>query len=99
MSRPAPFTALQFDLLADLEPIGLIATQPFMIIGKKDLPANNLKELIAWLKANADNVSVGTAGVGAAGHVAGVFFQNAIGIRFQFVPYRSAALAILDLVD
>jgi tripartite-type tricarboxylate transporter receptor subunit TctC len=89
---------LQFDLLTDLEPVGLIATQPFMIVGKKDLPANNLKELIAWLKANANNVSVGTAGVGAAGHVAGVFFQNTIGSRFQFVPYRSAGLAIRDLV-
>src|SRR5688572_28792726 len=47
---------LQFDLLKDLDPVGLIATQPFMIVGKKDMPANNLKELIGWLKDNAGKV-------------------------------------------
>jgi len=87
---------LQFDLLKDLEPVALIATQPFMIVGKKDLPANNLQELIAWLKAN--NASVGTAGPASPSHVAGVFFQNRIGAKFQFVPYRSAGESTRDLV-
>src|SRR5688572_18594292 len=73
---------LQFDLLKDLEPVGLIATQPFMIVGKKDLPPSNLKDLIAWLKANAGKVSVGTSGPGSPSHVSGVFFQNAIGSTF-----------------
>lgn len=89
---------LQFDLLKDLEPVGLIATQPFVIVGRKDLPANNLKELIAGLNANAEKVSVGTAGIGSAGHIASVFFQDAVGSRFQFVPYRSAGLSTRDLV-
>jgi tripartite-type tricarboxylate transporter receptor subunit TctC len=87
---------LQFDLLKDLEPVALIATQPFMIVGKKDLPANNLQELIAWLKAN--NPSVGTAGPASPSHVSGVFFQNRIGAKFQFVPYRSAGESTRDLV-
>lgn len=87
---------LQFDLLKDLEPVALIATQPFMIVGKKDLPANDLKELIAWLKAN--NPSVGTAGPASPSHVSGVFFQNRIGAKFQFVPYRSAGESTRDLV-
>jgi tripartite-type tricarboxylate transporter receptor subunit TctC len=87
---------LQFDLLKDLDPVALIATQPFMIVGKKDLPANNLQELIAWLKAN--NPSVGTAGPGSPSHVSGVFFQNRIGAKFQFVPYRSAGESTRDLV-
>jgi tripartite-type tricarboxylate transporter receptor subunit TctC len=87
---------LQFDLLKDLEPVALIATQPFMIVGRKDLPANNLRELIAWLKAN--NASVGTAGPASPSHVSGVFFQNHIGAKFQFVPYRSAGESTRDLV-
>jgi tripartite-type tricarboxylate transporter receptor subunit TctC len=89
---------LSFDLLKDLEPVALIATQPFMIVGKKALPANTLPELIAWLKATGDKVSVGTSGPGSPSHVAGVFFQNTIGAKFTFVPYRSAGLSTQDLV-
>ena len=89
---------LHFDLLADLEPVALIATQPFLIVARKTMAANDLQELIAWLKANPDRVSVGTAGPGSPSHVAGVFFQNTIGGRFQFVPYRSAGLSTQDLV-
>ena len=90
--------SLPFDLLKDFEPIGLMTVQPFLIVGRKDLPANNLKELIAWLKANAGKVSVGTAGVGSPGHISGVLLQNTIGGRFEFIPYRSAGLAIQDLI-
>ena len=89
---------LQFDLLKDFEPIALIATQPFLIVAKKTVPANDLKELIAWLKANADKVSQGNSGVGTPSHVGGILFQNAIGARFQMVPYRSAGLSMQDLV-
>ena len=89
---------LPIDLLKDLEPVALLCTQPFMIVGKKALPANNLKELIAWLKENSGKVSVGTAGPGSPSHVSGVFFQNAIGSNFQFIPYRSAGLSTQDLV-
>ena len=89
---------LPINLLTDLEPVALIATQPFMIVGKKTLAPNNLKEMIAWLKENAGKVSVGTSGPGSPSHVSGVFFQNAIGGKFQFIPYRSAGLSTQDLV-
>ena len=89
---------LQFDLLKDFEPIALIATQPFLIVAKKTVPANDLTGLIAWLKANADKVSQGNSGVGTPSHVGGILFQNAIGARFQMVPYRSAGLSMQDLV-
>jgi tripartite-type tricarboxylate transporter receptor subunit TctC len=89
---------LQFDLLKDFEPIALIATQPFLIVARKTMPANDLNGLIAWLKANADRASQGNAGVGSPSHVGGVFFQNAIGARFQLVPYRSAGLSMQDLL-
>jgi tripartite-type tricarboxylate transporter receptor subunit TctC len=89
---------LQYDLIKDFEPIGLIASQPFLIVARKTMPAKDLKELIAWLKANTDKVSQGNSGVGTPSHVAGILFQNAVGARWQMVPYRSAGLSMQDLV-
>ena len=89
---------LQYDLVRDFEPVAMIASNPQLLVTKSTVPARNLKELIALLKANQDKVTVGTAGVGAASHVSGVYFQNMIGARFQFVPYRGAAPAIQDLM-
>ena len=63
------------------------------------MPANDLKGLIAWLKANPDKVSAGTGGNGSIAHVAGVLFRNETGTRFQFVPYRGAAPAMQDLIS
>jgi tripartite-type tricarboxylate transporter receptor subunit TctC len=89
---------LQYDLIKDFERIGLIASQPFLIVARKTMPAKDLKELIAWLKANTDKVSQGNSGVGTPSHVAGILFQNAVGARWQMVPYRSAGLSMQDLV-
>ena len=90
--------ALQFDLLADLAPIMQIASEPLMIVGKKSLPANNLKELIAWLKANPDKASIGIPAVGGTGHLAGLSFLKEIGAQAQFIPYRGNGPALQDLV-
>jgi tripartite-type tricarboxylate transporter receptor subunit TctC len=90
--------SLQFDLMTDLEPIIQIASEPMMIVGKKDFPAGNLKELIAWLKANPGKASVGIPGVGGTGHLTGLAFQKETGTTFQFVPYRGNAPALQDLV-
>jgi len=89
---------LDFDLVDDFEPIALVATQPFLIDARKTLPANNLKELIAWLKANAKTASEGNSGVGSPSHVAGILFQQTLGVQWQMVPYRSAGLSMQDLV-
>ena len=70
-----------------------------MIVGKKSLPAEDLKGLIAWLKANPDKASVGIAGVGATGHLTGISFQKETGTRFQFVPYRGNGPAMQDLLS
>ena len=88
---------LGFDLLNDLEPVALVATQPFLIDARKTMPANNLKELIAWLKANAGKASMGTSGVGSPSHVAGVLMEQLVGVKWQMVSYRSAGLATNDL--
>jgi tripartite-type tricarboxylate transporter receptor subunit TctC len=90
--------SLQFDVLKDFEPIALLASNPLLILAKNAMPAGDLKELIAWLRANPDKASEGTSGVGSVSHVSGVFFQNATDTRFQFVPYRGAAPAMQDLV-
>ena len=90
--------SLDFDLLNDFEPVGLVATQPFLIDARKTMPANNLKELIAWLKANADKATMGTSGVGSPSHVAGVLMENLVGVKWQMVSYRSAGLATQDLL-
>jgi len=89
---------LKYDLLNDFEPIGLISTQPFLIVARKSMPANNLVELAAWLKANADKVSEGTSGIGTPSHIAGILLQNALGVRWTMVPYRGAGQSMQDLV-
>jgi tripartite-type tricarboxylate transporter receptor subunit TctC len=89
---------LKFDLMTDFEPVALIATQPFLIVSRKTLPANNLSELIGWLKTNAAKASQGNSGVGSPSHVAGILFQNSIGANFTLVPYRSAGLSMQGLV-
>jgi tripartite-type tricarboxylate transporter receptor subunit TctC len=89
---------LGFDLLNDFEPISLVATQPFLIDARKTMPANNLKELVAWLKANGDKTTMGTSGVGSPSHVAGVLMENMLGLHWQMVAYRSAGLATNDLL-
>src|SRR5215813_10423735 len=89
---------LPFDLLKDLEPIILIGSEPLLIVGKKDFPADDLKGLIAWLKANPDKASVGIAGVGATGQLAGISFQKATGTQYEFVPYRGNGPAMQDLL-
>jgi tripartite-type tricarboxylate transporter receptor subunit TctC len=97
MANGAIYT-LQYDLLKDFEPIALIATQPFLIVTRKTMPASDLKELVAWLKANPDKATQGNSGIGTPSHVAGVFLQNAVGAKWQLVPYRSAGLSMQDLV-
>jgi tripartite-type tricarboxylate transporter receptor subunit TctC len=89
---------LQYDVLKDFEPVALIVDSPLLIVGKKDLPAKNLKELIAWLRANPDKVSEGTPGAGSSPHIAGVFFQKLTDTRFQFVPYRGLGPAMQDML-
>ncbi len=89
---------LSYDLLQDCEPVSLISSNAYLIVARSAVPANDLKGFIAWLKANPDKASAGTAGAGSPQHVSGIFFQGATGTRFPFVPYRGAAPAMLDLV-
>ena len=90
--------ALQYDIVKDFEPVALLSSSPMWIVTRKGMPATNLKELIAWLRANPDKASAANVGVGTAAHLCGIYFQHNTGTRFQFVPYRGGAPAIQDLV-
>jgi tripartite-type tricarboxylate transporter receptor subunit TctC len=90
--------ALPYDVVSDFEPILLAATFKNLIVARKSLPADDLRGLVAWLKGNSDKASQGSAGVGSAGHIAGLLFQKLTGTQFQHVPYRGGAPAVQDLV-
>ena len=89
---------LQYDVVTDFEPVSLIADTPQWLISRKSLPANDLKELIAWLKANPGKATSGTVGVGGPTDLAAIYFQNQTGTQFQFVPYRGGAPLLQDLI-
>jgi tripartite-type tricarboxylate transporter receptor subunit TctC len=91
--------ALPFDLLTDLEPVALISDGPQLVVASKSVPAKNLQELIAWLKASPGQAMVGTTGVGGAAHLASIIFQNTTGTNFQIVPYRGAAPRMQDMLS
>jgi tripartite-type tricarboxylate transporter receptor subunit TctC len=86
---------LSYDVVSDFEPISLLAESPLLIVANKATPANNLKELVGWLKQNPDTSSWAVPGSGS--HVASVFFQKETGTRFRLIPYRGAGPAIQDL--
>jgi tripartite-type tricarboxylate transporter receptor subunit TctC len=90
---------LPYDLLTDLEPVALISDGPQLIVAARSVPAKNIQELIAWLKANPGKAMVGTTGVGGASHLAGILFQNATGTNIQIVPYRGAAPRMQDMLS
>jgi tripartite-type tricarboxylate transporter receptor subunit TctC len=90
--------ALSYDLLNDFAPVARLGNEPLLIVTKKAMPANNLQELITWLKAHPDAATQGTAGPGSVSHVAGVFFQKETGTRFRFVSYRGLGPAVQDLI-
>jgi tripartite-type tricarboxylate transporter receptor subunit TctC len=87
-----------YDILADFEPVALLAISQLLIVATKGLPADNVRDLIAWLKANPGKASAGTIGVGSPSQIGGIYFQKLTGTRFQFVPYRGATQALQDLV-
>jgi tripartite-type tricarboxylate transporter receptor subunit TctC len=87
-----------YDVTNDFAPIALVATQPLVLFAHPSLPVNDVKELIAYGKANPGKLSVGTAGVGSPHHLAAVWLNTAAKIEIAHVPYRGAAPALNDLL-
>jgi tripartite-type tricarboxylate transporter receptor subunit TctC len=89
---------LPYDVVGDFEPVALIADTPQVIVTRKTFPASNLRELIAWLKANPDKASAGGVGVGGPSDIAALQFQKQTGTKFQIVPYRGGGPLLQDLI-
>ena len=90
--------SLPVDVLTDLVPIALISDGPQLLTAAKNVPAKNLVELIAWLKANPGKGLIGTTGVGGASHLAAVLFAKNTGTELQIVPYRGTAPRVQDML-
>ena len=91
-------TPTPYHVVNDFEPVSLLTTSYLWIVGRNSLPANNLKELIAWLKANPDKGTGAIVGAGSAAHICFVDFQIKSGTKFAVVPYKGGAPALQDLV-
>jgi tripartite-type tricarboxylate transporter receptor subunit TctC len=90
---------LNYDIQKDLEPVVRLPHNPYVTVVRKDRPAKTLSKLIAWLKANPNKATQGTAGPGSGQHVSGVYFQKVTGTQFQFVPYKAGSADIIrDIV-
>jgi tripartite-type tricarboxylate transporter receptor subunit TctC len=89
---------LNYDLVADLEPVALLPSNPMIVVSKNAVPAKTLQELLAWMKAKPGSVTAGTAGAGSGSHIAGLALESAAGVKLQYVPYRGTAPALNDLV-
>jgi len=88
---------LPYNVQADFEPIGLLTITPQLIIARKDFPAKDIRELVAWLKANPDKATAGTVGAAGGAQVSSIYFQDQIGTKLRFVPYRGGGPAIQDM--
>lgn len=89
---------VQYDVLNDFEPVALLTTTPLWIVARKNFPAKDLNDLIAWLKTNPGKASAGTVGPGSPSHICSIYFQNSTGTRFRVVPYRGGAPALQELL-
>jgi len=98
VAGPAFYPNLKYDATKDFAPIGLTAHAPAAIVARKDFPANNLREFIAYLKQNGDKVKMAHGGLGAASHMAGLMFISQLGLKPSQIAYRGTGPALNDLL-
>ena len=87
-----------YNAAADFQPVGLVSESPRILVARKDLPVTNLKELIAYIKANESKMQYGSAGVGSGTHLPCALFNQAIGANVTHVPYRGEGPVMQDLI-
>ena len=97
-TAPALYNKLSYDPLTDFEYIGQVLDVPMTLVARKDFPANNLQELIAYIKANQDKVSLADAGLGAVSNLCGLLFKSSIGVNITTIPYKGTGPAMNDLL-
>jgi tripartite-type tricarboxylate transporter receptor subunit TctC len=98
-AAPALYPGLKYDPAKDFEPVGLAASTPILVVAKKTIPANNLKEFNAWLKTNESKVNQAHAGVGSVSHMTGILYNANVGIKPAAVPYTGTGPALNDLIS
>ena len=94
----ALYDKLPYDPMTSFEYIGQVADVPMVLLGRKDLPANNFKELEAYIKANGSKVTMANAGPGAVSQLCGLLFQSRLGIKLTNIPYKGTGPALTDLL-
>jgi tripartite-type tricarboxylate transporter receptor subunit TctC len=97
-TSPSLYRNLRYDPMKDLDPIGLVTDVPMTFIARKDFPPKDMKDLVAYVKANKDKVTYANAGVGAASHLCGMLFMTAIQTDLTTVPYKGTGPAMTDLM-
>ncbi len=97
-TSPILYRKLPYSVPDDFTYLGMVNDVPMTLIGRPDLPAANYKELNAWINENKGQINLGNAGLGAASHLCGLMFQNALKIDMTTVPYKGTAPAITDLI-
>jgi tripartite-type tricarboxylate transporter receptor subunit TctC len=97
-TSPALYRKLPYNTLEDFEYLGVVNDVPMTLIGRPTLPANNFKELAGWIEQNKGKVNLGNAGLGAASHLCGLLFQQAVKTDMTTVPYKGTAPAMNDLM-
>jgi tripartite-type tricarboxylate transporter receptor subunit TctC len=97
-TMPTLVRNIPFKVESDFEYVGLINDVPMTVIAKPTLPANNYKELVAWIQQNKGKINLGNAGVGSASHLCGMLFQQAMGVDMTAVPYKGTGPAMTDLM-
>ena len=97
-TQPALYRNLPFKTLDDFEYLGMVNDVPMTLIGRPSLPANNFAELRTWLNANKGKVNLANAGLGAASHLCGLLFMNALKFDMTTVPYKGTGPAMTDLI-
>ena len=94
----ALYDKLPYDPMTSFEYIGQVADVPMVLLGKKDLPANNFKELEAYIRANGSKVTMANAGPGAVSQLCGLLFQSRMGVKLTNIPYKGTGPALTDLL-
>jgi tripartite-type tricarboxylate transporter receptor subunit TctC len=89
---------LSYDVYNDFEPVGMVASNPQIIVTRNDVPAKDLKQLIAWAKAKPDKATSGTGGPGTPSHVSAVYFTNMTGAQLEIIHYRGSGPALQDVM-
>ena len=89
---------LQYNAVNDLDPVGLVASNPQLIVSKNDVPAKTLKDFVEWAKAKPAPVTSGTGGPGTPSHVSAIYFANTTGAKVDVIHYRGSGPALQDVM-